>query len=169
MDQSKLKEILEYNEYTGEFTWLCDRHARKVKGLRAGWETGKSEKRATSYREIRFKNKIYKEHRLAFLYMTGSIPDIVDHIDGNGLNNKWSNLRAVNATDSARNKPIQKNNKSGIPGVSYYKKLKKWRAAISVNGKKKHLGYFDEIDEAAERRLLALNEFGYHKNHGRKQ
>jgi len=91
----------------------------------------------------------------------------IDHIDGNTLNNKIENLRAVDALLNAQNTCISTRNSSGVIGVRWEAKNKKWRAMITTNKKFKHLGYFDDFDQAKEARKAAEKHFGFHKNHGR--
>jgi len=75
---------------------------------------------------------------------------LVDHHDGNGLNNQKINLRLCNHSDNMRNTRIPKNNKSGFKGVSWHKKSGKWRSVIKAEGKHKHLGLFTTDIAAAE-------------------
>ena len=72
-----------------------------------------------------------------------------DHIDGDGLNNRRSNLRTATRSQNMRNRPKQENNKSGFKGVCWSKRDNKWRAYIQVGRKSIHLGYFDAIEDAA--------------------
>lgn len=67
-----------------------------------------------------------------------------DHIDGNGLNNQQKNLRICTASQNQMNTGKRKTNTSGFKGVSWDKRNKKWRANIKINGKKIHLGCFDD-------------------------
>jgi len=81
----------------------------------------------------------------------GEYKGIVDHINGNGLDNRKANLRIATYSENGANRRIsKKNNTSGFKGVSWYKPHKKWRAGICFDGKCKHLGYFDSKEEAAE-------------------
>jgi AP2 domain len=73
-----------------------------------------------------------------------------DHIDGNGLNNRRSNLRPSTRHQNGWNRGKQKNNTSGFKGVSWYQSHQKWNAHIQAFGKIKHLGFFDSILEAAK-------------------
>jgi HNH endonuclease len=73
---------------------------------------------------------------------------LIDHIDGNGLNNCSSNLRLANRAENGRNRVrLDKNNKSGFRGVCKFRGL--WRAYIHVAGKSIHLGTYETKEEAA--------------------
>ena len=72
----------------------------------------------------------------------------IDHIDGDGLNNRRSNLRAATHSENMRNRTQQKNNTSGFKRVCWHKQARKWTAAIKVNGRQKHLGMFDKAEDA---------------------
>lgn len=86
---------------------------------------------------------------------------MVDHIDGNGLNNTRVNLRVANSTENARNTRLRKDNTSGFKGVTWHKKNRKWRAVIKVDGGQKHLGMFDTLEAAyAAYCKAALHYFG---------
>lgn len=67
----------------------------------------------------------------------------VDHINGNKLDNRRSNLRICRRNENSRNKTKQKNNTSGYKGVSWNRRDKKWVAYISINGKHIFLGSFN--------------------------
>ena len=120
------------------------------------------------YRRIEFKGVNYTAHRLAFLAVNKVMPEMnVDHIDGNGLNNKFANLRLVSHEQNMKNKSLYKGNKTGQSGVSYFKQTGKWRAAISIGKVKKHIGYFDSMDDAIMARKEYEKAHNYHHNHGR--
>lgn len=74
----------------------------------------------------------------------------VDHRDIDPLNNCRGNLRTVTDAENKQNRSIQRNNKSGFRGVSWYRSYEKWQAEYKLNGKRHHLGYFDTIEEAAQ-------------------
>lgn len=78
-----------------------------------------------------------------------------DHIDRNPLNNRKENLRKATKSENARNCRRPKNNTSGIIGVSWAKKDKKWRSYITVDNKMISLGYFDNKIDAIISRLNA--------------
>lgn len=91
---------------------------------------------------------------------------IVDHEDHNTLNNQKENLKVGTHASNQKNRTLQKNNVSGINGVSWNAQKGKWQARITVEGKSKHLGFFDDPARAAPIIEAAKQEAGYHKNHG---
>ena len=164
--QQRLKELLHYSPDSGEFTWIKT-NSRKFKvGTRAGCV--KTKKYGRQYRQICFDGAACMEHRLAFIYMTGENPEkIIDHIDLVGTNNKWSNLRLVSHKANMKNQKLISSNKSGVCGVHRIKSSGKWCAQICVNGKRMHLGMFDDIREAEAARLEANKKYGFSENHGK--
>ena len=73
----------------------------------------------------------------------------VDHINGNPLDNRKSNLRICTNAENQRNKGVYKNNKSGYKGVHWFKRDKKWQAQIKHNNKSIHIGLYEDKEEAA--------------------
>lgn len=73
---------------------------------------------------------------------------VVDHIDGNGLNNKSSNLRVVTHRENIHNTAPPRNNTSGVKGVSFDKQRNKWFAKIMIRGKQIALGRYDKKEDA---------------------
>ena len=72
----------------------------------------------------------------------------VDHINGDKLDNRKSNLRLCTNQQNNMNVGKKKNNTSGFKGVCFHKKRQKFQAQISIDGKKKHLGYFEKAKDA---------------------
>jgi hypothetical protein len=153
LDQTTLKRLLHYDPQTGLFVWRerddvpnswNGRYAGKVAGY--DWHVPRS---ASSYRSIRIFNWPFLGHRLAFLYMTGEWPPHdVDHIDMNGLNNRWSNLRMATKTQNSGNRLTTRANRTGFKNVSLHKPTGRYRAYISLNGRQKWLGYHDTPEAA---------------------
>ena len=94
----------------------------------------------------------------------------VDHIYHNRRDNRKNKLRICTHADNCKNNPVRSNNTSGYTGVWYSKNKNKWVAEIRVNKKKKHLGYFSNIEDAHIAYEKAKNEyfgeFGYKLDEG---
>lgn len=83
---------------------------------------------------------------------------LVDHIDGNGLNNRRANLRFATVSQNLCNRGPQVNNTSGFKGVIWHKSAQKWSAQIKIGRKNKYLGLFDRALDAAHARQRASAE-----------
>lgn len=96
-------------------------------------------------------------HRWVF-----NLPEVeVDHINGNTLDNRKSNLRLANHQQNQQNKATYKNNTTTHRGVSFDFIRQKYRVRITINGKVKHLGRFDTLKEAIEARTVAEKKFDF--------
>lgn len=97
-------------------------------------------------------NKSYQAHRLIWELHNEPIPVgfIVEHKDGNGLNNKLDNLRLCTQAENVLNTKVSKNSKTKVKGVIYDAKRNKYRAQISLNKKLHFLGRFSRIEDAEE-------------------
>ncbi len=139
----RLSEVLEYNPETGEFKALISRPHRPagslVKGTINGW----------GYRVLNVDGKLYRAHRLAWLYMTGEWPTAeIDHKDCDRANNCWDNLRQATTTQNHANAPLSRRNKSGLKGVCWSKTQNAWTAYIGKDRKHRLLGTFATKEEA---------------------
>ena len=154
LTQERLKELLHYNPDTGIFINLTQRRGRAKKGVVAGW------KNTYGYINIRVDYKVYKAHRLAWLYVHGNFPEkSLDHINEIKYDNYMINLRLATVQENNHNiSTSNKNNASGLRGVCWHKFSGKWRAQIKINGNIKHLGLFNTSDEASEAYLAAKKE-----------
>jgi len=133
-------------------TWKISR-GRAVKGKPAGATV---KLKHTHYKQIQVDRNFVYLHRLAFLYMTGVMPPHdVDHRDGNGLNNKWGNLRTCTRAENCQNHKIKSNNLSGYTGVGWHPETRKWRARIKIHGREIALGMFDDPAVAGQAYLDA--------------
>lgn len=118
-------------ELVSQFKWHA---AEDLRTVYAATRVKKDGKRVT-----------VKMHRL----IMGNPLGKVDHINGNGLDNRISNLRVATDSQNACNRRTPTHNKSGFKGVWWHKRYQHWQASISVNGKRKHLGVFDTKEDAA--------------------
>ncbi|MFO0857258.1 MAG: HNH endonuclease [Phycisphaerales bacterium] len=88
--------------------------------------------------------------------------EVIDHIDGNRLNNQRSNLRSTTHQGNAQNlQGAQKNNRLGLRGVWQCRKTGRFRAAATVNGKKQYAGYFATAEEAAQAAAQLRRSLGF--------
>lgn len=150
---SKLHEILDYNELTGVFTWK-PRGSKEFEsiGKCARWNGQYSGKQAgtlaNGYISINIYYKIYRAHRLAWLYMYRVWPaKNLDHINGVCDDNRIDNLREATQAENRQNlRGAKSNNSTGLLGVSKSYKDGKFRASINH----KHLGLYDTAEEAHE-------------------
>jgi hypothetical protein len=110
------------------------------------WRGAKNGKAWYAFRQLgpAWNRKYIYLHRLIL-----NPPDdmYVDHINGDGLDNRRSNLRVCSVKQNMRNRGPQINNTSGYKGVSPHRG--RWRAAITVNQNTKHIGVFDTLEDAA--------------------
>ena len=92
--KADLLEDFEYNPITGLFVRKTSKGKWKSGEIAGGIDVH-------GYVKIRVKNLKYAAHRLAFLYMTGEIPNMIDHINRIKSDNRWENLRACDASENA--------------------------------------------------------------------
>jgi hypothetical protein len=89
---------------------------------------------------------------------------VVDHINGDKLDNRLENLRVLTLGENGQNKPSFKNSTSQHRGVSWYAPRQQWRVQVMVNGRRTLVGYFDDEDEAgAAAQTFYLNNVPYRR------
>lgn len=162
---------IDYNPRTGVFNWnekpVNTFHDKawntKYAGIIAGTTAVLMGKK---YRNIQVNKRPFLAHRLAWFYMNAEWPNKIDHENGNGLDNSYSNLRNVTMTGNQRNRRRSENNTSGVTGVCFANGVGLWLSHIGLNGKQKNLGFFDYKWNAICARKSAEIKYGYHKNHG---
>ncbi|MFA5783698.1 MAG: HNH endonuclease [Phycisphaerae bacterium] len=138
---SDFPAISQYNWYARKSNWTCY---------------------ATFCRKINGRTKSFDMHRIIMNPPPGLV---IDHIDGNGLNNCRSNLRIATPAQNSRNTCAKKNGQSKYKGVSPEKRRYCWRATLTINGKQMHIGQFASEIQAAKAYDKAAKK--YHGNFAR--
>lgn len=155
----RIRSGITYHPDTGIFT----RNGRPAGSVRKDWDGN------PACRTIKLFGKSYYEHRLAYMWMTGFYPiEVIDHIDGNPLNNRWDNLRSVTQEENLKNTRVPKTNKYGVMGVKPSGNGR-WAASIRVSKETVPLGVFSTFEEAVSIRKSAEELFGFHPNHNTKR
>lgn len=157
----RLRRLFLYDAENG----FLYRASGKNSGKRAGSNRiGK----ADAYRVVYVEGVHHYEHRLIWAIQTGEWPEAqIDHRDGNGLNNRWSNLRKASDTQNKRNRGHQKNSPGPILGVK--QRGSSYIARIGLEGKQVNLGSFADMFDAICARKSAELRLGYKELHGRRQ
>lgn len=83
----------------------------------------------------------------------------INHIYHNRTDNRKSQLRIVTSSQNQMNREKNKNNTSGVTGVYWHSKHKKWESIIGIDGKNKYLGLFDDYNQAVITRKLAEEQY----------
>jgi len=151
-------ELFDYKD--GLLFWKSKRNGIKP-NKQAGWLS------ENGYWYIKVNKQIFRRHRIVFAMHHGFMPEFIDHINGIKNDDKIENLREATKTQNQYNTKLRKNNTSGVKGITWHKRIEKWAIQITVNKKKHHIGYFDDIELAELVIQEARNK--YHKefaNHG---
>jgi hypothetical protein len=114
------------------------------------------------YRVVRVCGREFRAHRLAWFLTYGTWPDgDVDHINRDRQDNRIANLRAATRRQNLGNAGLSSSNTTGAKGVHLFKATGKWQAYIAIDGKRKHIGYFETREAASFAYLAAAKkEFG---------
>lgn len=118
----------------------------------------------TSYQKIYAFGKTLRGHQVAWLLFYRCWPSgEIDHDDGDGLNNRISNLRDGTRSQNQRNQRPGKRNRSGFVGVSWDESSNKWMAQIRVDGKIAFQGRFRRLKDAVHARRAAAEANGFRR------
>lgn len=176
LELETVRKLVLHDLSSGKLFWrergpdsITDDAKRRAWNTRwAGKEVGNIRQ---GYRVCEIFGRPYKVHRIIWFLEYGYWPEVVDHIDGDGLNNLLENLRDVSQAENTRNAAAGNNNTSGRVGVSKLRRTDHWgecwQAYISANGKRISLGLFKSFEDACAARSDAELQYGYHENHGR--
>jgi hypothetical protein len=160
IDQSELRRFLRYDPETGVFHWRARTDRDHSWNMRHVGEIAGGINRVGYWVIVIRRPRL--AHRLAWTWMTGEVAEgQIDHINGDRTDNRWSNLRLVTQKQNSANQGLRTNNISGIKGVSWEARSKKWRAQIMKDGKAHYLGAYHTVEEAtAVRRAAELEHQG---------
>lgn len=144
---ARIKAHFTYNPKTGEI-----QRSRRYGARPVGTQS------RDGYLYIKVLDRRIGAHRLAYLLETGSLPSKdIDHINGNRIDNRFSNLRDVSRGTNQENKrPTSQQNATGFMGVSFH--YGKWRAKIQVKGKTVIVGSFNTPQAAHDAYLQAKRQ-----------
>lgn len=151
-----------YNPDTGILTWCLPRSSKY------GKQVGRPRKiNNTWYLDTWVMGKKRFVHRIIWTIAYGEVPSLeIDHEDGDGTNNRLSNLRLVPHATNLKNCRMSRNNTSGHTGVRFCKERRKWCSFIHNNGVMINLGRFDDKLKAIAARKDAERLYGFHETHG---
>lgn len=152
LTQERVKELFEYRD--GELYWREGLYWQRARlaGKRAGTTTPCE----WGYYAVHVDRKMYKLHRLIFMYHHGYFPEEVDHIDQDPSNNRIENLRAATRFDNAVNRKFKKHNGKKVSkyrGVTWIDDGSGgWVARVCREGKRHYCGYYQNEEDAARAR-----------------
>lgn len=161
----RLRELVFYDGRAGTFTWLPrrgdDGETSRWNSRYAGKSAGVFHK-SSGYHRICVEGVVYQGHRLAWFYAHGRWPShMIDHVDGNPLNNAISNLREATMQQNQANRRPKPGTISGLKGVTKPARSPKWLAKVRLNGRDIRIGRFDTKEEAAAAyHRAAVENFG---------
>ena len=159
LTQELLHEIFEYRD--GSLYWKNPNNKNARPDRKAGSLLD------TGYLRVGLFGKDFRVHRLIYLMFHGHLPEILDHINGNKLDNRIENLRPATYSQNCSNSVKQKRNTSGIKNVYWNKQIQKWTVIIGSDKKLKYFGSYTSIEEAAEvakqKRNQLHKEFARHE------
>jgi len=134
---------LSYNPETGDLIWIkLNKSHPRLLGKVAGCNRD-------GYRKIKIGGVAYSAHRVAWFIVTRKQPYLIDHINGDSLDNRFINLRECTQKENVRNRKIV-DNKSGLPCGVRSLPSGKFRARVTCDGECHELGTFATKEEAGE-------------------
>ena len=160
----ELLQLLQYTPETGVFTWKVDRRSGKNRNghlIASKGDVAGGIDIESGYVQFAFSRGRCRGHRLAVFYMTGSWPSgEVDHKNTIRSDNRWENLRDVPRQVNKQNlRRARCDSRTGVQGVMWNEKLKKFMARVKVNEKQKCVGYFDTTEAAHSAYVIAKRQF----------
>ena len=145
--QSELKDMFDYKD--GQLL-----SKQKSKRRNAGDVLGTIN--SNGYLTASVNGKVYRVHRLIYLWHNGYMPSQIDHINRVRDDNRIENLRPCTTQENSYNKKVT--SESGVKGVHWHKQISRWVASIRANGRNIHLGTFVDKELAISIASTARNK-----------
>jgi len=160
-----IRATFDYFCETGDLFWkerpVTNWQMKSWNNKYAGKKAGSMD--AKGYWVIKINGRAYKAHRIGWCHFHGAWPEgDLDHKNGFRARTNIAELRTATDYQNSLNRKIGSNNTSGFKGVSFNKRAGKYMVQINYNGKRRHLGYYDDIILAS----LVYSEAA-HKYHGK--
>ena len=158
---TEIRPGLWYEQATGRpWSTRVQRHVKGHSGSIASYDGPLRPltcKTHNGYYQVRHGGSTHGWHRLVWEHFNGPKPDgmDIDHSNNDRVDNRVENLQLLTPKQNCRHCRAYANNSTGYPGVSWYKQARKYVARIRVDGCRKHLGYFDDPQEAYQAYLDA--------------
>ncbi|MDD3797820.1 MAG: HNH endonuclease signature motif containing protein [Novosphingobium sp.] len=185
-DPSLLRKLVRYEPDTGKLYWLPrspdmfnvteGRYSRQTACKVWNTKNAGNEAFRNPHRERHFSGSVLGEvhlaHRVAWAIHHGTSEfGLIDHKNGNGLDNRITNLRLANSQLNAQNARRRKDCSSGVTGVHWHidKRWGRpcWAVRIQVGGRRLFLGTFADLNEAIACRRAAEIKYGFGVAHGK--
>jgi len=167
-----LRQLFDYCPDTGILTWRhrdLSTFPHNLEGQAKAWNRKYAGKVAGDAQKnfvlLTLNWRKFLAHRVIWKIMTGEDPpEVIDHVNGEPTDNRWSNLRACSQMENMRNVKVRSDNTTGYHGI--YPMARSPGYYVRIGGK--YIGTFPTLKEAYKARKRAERLQGYHKNHGRR-
>ena len=150
LTQEHLKQLVNYDPDTGIFTRLCATSSRAQVGDVLGTPTGLG-----GHLRSTVGGKRYYLHKLAWLYVYGSYPELIDHINRDTTDNRICNLRQATKSQNSTNSKVRADNVVGQRGICFDKQTSSWRVQLCANGQSVRPRFKSFADAVTARDMLA--------------
>lgn len=177
--KSVLNEVLRYDPATGGLFWnargahmfdergtVSPEHRAAAFNAKNAGQPAMMVKNGDHFAGRLF-GKCVLAHRVVWKMVHGTEPDKIDHINGDGRDNRIENLRSVSHAENMKNKTRPRGSKNPYPGV-HRSNVGTWYVRIRMNSVDHHIGTFSDLRDAVAARKDAEQRFGFHENHGRR-